>query len=409
MSGVLQTADGTPRSSPLPAWLRLTAFVLAGAAQALAIAWPWGGQPLPWLQVLSLMALVWLLDDLRAARATWLRAAGHGWAFGTAWLVGSFWWLFISMNTYGGLAAPLAAIAVLALAAALALYYAVAAAIFVRFSPESPLRAAFFFAALWTVAELVRGSWFTGFPWGAGGYAHVDGLFAGYAPWLGVYGTGAAAALFAAVVVLGWRRRRVSATVGAGRAPWAVVLVGVAVLVLPLAGRGWLDRDARFQSAGTLQVALLQGNIPQDEKFIPGSGVTTALRWYGEQLRDARAPLVVTPETAIPLLPRQLPPGYLDALVQRYGAGAGGGGGVEGRVQAALIGIPYEDARGVYSNTVLAFAPGQTQPYRYNKHHLVPFGEFIPWGFRWFTELMNIPLGDFRRGGLAQPGFDWQG
>jgi apolipoprotein N-acyltransferase len=57
-------------------------------------------------------------------------------------------------------------------------------------------------------------------------------------------------------------------------------------------------------------VALLQGNIPQDEKFIPGGGVATALRWYGEQLRDARAPLVITPETAVPLLPSQLPPGY---------------------------------------------------------------------------------------------------
>ena len=43
--------------------------------------------------------------------------------------------------------------------------------------------------------------------------------------------------------------------------------------------------------------------------------------------------------------------------------------------------------------------------YQYDKHHLVPFGEFIPLGFRWFTEMMNIPLGDFNRGPLAAAPF----
>ena len=105
----------------------------------------------------------------------WRRAGLHGWLFSTAWLTGSFWWLFISMHTYGGLPAPLAAIAVLALAAALGLYYAVAAAWFVVKGPQGRVASALVFAALWTLAELVRGSWFTGFPWGAGGYAHVEG------------------------------------------------------------------------------------------------------------------------------------------------------------------------------------------------------------------------------------------
>ncbi|MDA7417017.1 apolipoprotein N-acyltransferase [Xenophilus arseniciresistens] len=381
-----------PRASAL---LRALAFVLAGLAQAASIASPWDGQPQPWLQWLSLAALVALLDGLRAQGAGWMRAGLHGWFFATAWLCGTFWWLFISMNTYGGLAAPLAALAVLALAGALSLYYAVAAALFVRRAPDQPLRAALLFALLWTLAELVRGSWFTGFPWGAGGYAHLDGPLAGYAPWLGVYGVGAVSAWLAAVCALAPRR---------GRGLWRQHLAPAAVTVLclallPLAGKAWLQREGAQGSAGTLRVALLQGNIPQDEKFIPGTGVATALRWYGEQLRDATAPLVVTPETAVPLLPRQLPPGYLEAIAQRYSQGG----------QAALVGLPFADRPRAYSNTVLAFAPGQAQPYRYDKHHLVPFGEFVPPGFRWFIELMNIPLGDFQRGGLGQPGFEWLG
>ena len=381
-----------PRGS---VWLRPLACVLAGLAQAASIASPWDGQPQPWLQWLSLAAFVLLLDGLRAQGAGWVRAGLHGWLFATAWLVGSFWWLFISMHTYGGLAAPLAGIAVLALAGALSLYYAVAAAVFVHRAPGQPVRAALFFALLWTLAELVRGSWFTGFPWGAGGYAHLEGLLAAYAPWLGVYGVGAASAWLVALVPLAWTRR--SRSRGRHLAPMGLTMAGL--LLLPAAGQAWLGRDGAEGSAGTLRVALLQGNIPQDEKFIPGAGIATALRWYGEQLRDAAAPLVVTPETALPLLPRQLPPGYLDAIAQRYSQGT----------QAALVSLPYEDRPGAYSNTVLAFAPDQAQPYRYDKHHLVPFGEFIPPGFRWFIDLMKIPLGDFQRGGLAQPGFAWRG
>jgi apolipoprotein N-acyltransferase len=375
--------------------LRLPGFGLAGLAQAASIAAPWNGQPLWWLQLLSLAALVWQLDALggrAGARPAWRAAMGYGWVFTTTWLCGTFWWLFISMHTYGGLAAPLAALAVLALSAALALYYALACACFVAFAPAGRVRAAVFFAALWTLAELLRGSWFTGFPWGAGGYAHVDGPLAGYAPWLGVYGLGAVAGGIAALAALALRGAR-------GRGPAAAAGLALVLLCVPAlvgAVRGTPDDAAR--SRGRLGVELLQGNIPQDEKFIPGSGIATALQWYGEQLQHPTASLVITPETAVPLLPSQLPPGYLDAIAARYASGN----------QAAIVGLPLDDGR-FYSNAVLGFRPGERRPYRYDKHHLVPFGEFVPRMFRWFTDMMNIPLGDFRSGGLAQPPFVWQG
>ncbi len=92
-------------------------------------------------------------------------------------------------------------------------------------------------------------------------------------------------------------------------------------------------------------------------------------------------------------------PGYLESLAEHFAAGS----------QAALIGIPLGNLDLGYTNSVLGFAPGQAAPYRYDKHHLVPFGEFIPPFFRWFTEMMNIPLGDFNRGALGQPSFDWRG
>ncbi len=373
---------------PAAGLLRLSGFAAAGLAQAAAIAWPGNGRPLWWLQLVSLAVLVGLLGGLRSEGAGWRRAGLHGWLFSTAWLTGSFWWLFISMHTYGGLPAPLAAIAVLSLAAALGLYYAVACAWFVVRGPRGVLAGALVFAALWTLAELVRGSWFTGFPWGAGGYAHVEGPLAAWAPWIGVYGIGAVAAFVPALLAgLLLRPRRTRELV-------AAALVAAVALAAP----HLISAQGAKASSGTLQVALLQGNIPQDEKFIPGGGIDLALRWYGEQLRDARASLVVTPETALPLLPQQLPAGYLEAIQARYSQGT----------QAAIVGLPL-GGQGTYRNAVLGFRPGADEPYSYGKHHLVPFGEFIPPGFRWFIDMMNIPLGDFARGGLAQAPFAWQG
>ena len=403
---------------------RLALFGMAGLLQAVSIAAPWSGRPLWWLQLITLAVLIWLLDGLRgtndAVRTTgWRSAFLYSWVFATAWLCGTFWWLFVSLHTYGGLAAPLAVVAVFALAAGLALYYAVACGFYVAYAPNHRFGAAMLFAALWTLGELLRGSWFTGFPWGAGGYAHVDGPLGRYAPWLGVYGIGAVAAAVAAMASSGLRAalpggrsdRSVRPAIGAPLACAALIAVFMcAPLVLDLLRT---RADAPSLARGRLTVALLQGNIPQDEKFVPSGGIATALRWYGDELRAATAPLVITPETALPVLPSQLPPGYLDAITARYVGGN----------QAAIIGLPlrFEESASAgvpaavsYRNAVLGFqpqvagSPSQT-PYRYDKHHLVPFGEFVPGMFRWFTDLMNIPLGDFRSGGLAQSPFVWMG
>ena len=381
-------------------------FVAAGLVQSLSIAAPWNGQPLWWLQLVPMVFLVWQLQGIRfdAAPRPARYAFGFGWLFATAWLSGTFWWLFISLHTYGGLGAPLAVIAVLALAAALALYYALACGLFVRFAPSNRLAATLFFAALWTVAELLRGSWFTGFPWGAIGYAHVDGPLAAAAPWVGVYGVGAIAAALAAAIAatVAATTSAIAGTRPQGRSTsqrFAPLASAVALLIVAWALDGVRGAvDAPELSSGKLDVVLLQGNIPQDEKFIPGGGVATALRWYGEQLNDPKASLTITPETAIPLLPSQLPPGYLESIAARYATGR----------QAAIVGLPIGNGT-TYSNAVLGFQPGASGVYRYDKHHLVPFGEFVPSMFRWFTDLMNIPLGDFRSGGFAQALFVWQG
>ena len=429
-------------------FVRYALLALAGVLQAFGTAWPWGepgglqGQPSGSLQVLALAAALWLISaDTQAADASatadaskgaatnhqrfWQKAGAffwqgfaRGWCFATAWLVATFWWLYISLHVYGGLHGVLSALAVLLLAAGLGLYYAVACGLWLRLSARlGALGQVLLFAALWLLAELCRGVLFTGFPWGAVGYAHVDSGLAGYAPWLGVYGLSALAAGLAALL---WQTLRLLRG-QAGQGKSLRFAVGACAVAASIMGVGvwhkhsWGGRLQPLAGQATLSVALLQGNIPQEEKFQPNGGMELALEWYGQQMMAAQADLVVLPETALPLLPQQLPEGYWPALQQRFGRGG----------QTVLIGVPAGDVHTGYANAVVGMAAGGVQTvsdaatrsgqagfylppaaqaeYRYAKHHLVPFGEFIPPGFRWFVSMMHIPLGDFERGALSQP------
>ena len=370
-------------------WLAPVAAAALGALQTLAFvhtAW-W---PLP---LLALAAFVMLLDAASPRRAAFL-----GWCYGTAWLAAGTWWLFISMHRYGGLPAPLAGAAVFALSAALSIYLALACAAYARWRRGRGWDVALF-TAVWLLAELARGVLFTGFPWVAAGYALVDSPLAALAPWLGVYGMGAVmAALAAGAVGVLHAAHGVAPVRGAALAlalPLGLLLAAVAA-------------PADFtQPTGRLRVALLQTNVAQDEKF-SAERLPESLAWVARGLVEAEAELVVAPETAVPLLPGQLEefaPGYWQMLQQHFSGSSTTG------PRAALVGVPLGDFERGYTNSVagLTARPSGTAEYRYDKHHLVPFGEFIPTGFRWFTQMMNIPLGDFSRGGLQQPSFAVRG
>ncbi len=381
---VVQAGSRPPRVTAF--FLKVAIVLVAAYSQSAGVSWPFffgfeTGQSLWWLQCAALGVLVGVLHCC----SHWKQAAGFGLLFATAWLCATFWWLYISMHTYGGLNSLLTAIAIVSLAAALGLYYAVACGLYWRLKGDRPLMASLTFAALWTMAEMARGTWLTGFGWGAVGYAHLTGPLAGFVPWVGAYGVGALAAWLAAGAVLAPRS-------GNALRFALVALFGVGLLV-PLTHPAW------SQSAGHLSVTLLQGNIPQDEKFQSGSGIPLALRWYGEELNRSATDLVVAPETALPVLPQDLPDGYWDGLTARFTLGK----------QAALVGSPWGNLREGYTNSVFAFGPNPKEEWRYDKHHLVPFGEFIPPLFRWFTQMMNIPLGDFNRGAIGQASYPWMG
>ena len=397
-------SDPRPR---LPLAAELAAVAFLGALQTVAYVqtrWAW---PLQLAAVALFASRIFVAPGAR-------RAAALGLAFGTAWLVAGTWWLFVSMHFYGGLPAWMAALAVLALSAFLSLDLALAMAFVTRLlrsgaaaaqplAPAQPLAAAqplavtrpivatVAFAAAWLLAEWLRGWLFTGFPWVASGYAHVDSPLAGFAPWLGVVGIGALSAALAAslgALLVRPGRRRAAAVAG----------VWIAVLAVG-AGLGRIDFT---QPTSRLAVSLLQGNVPQHEKF-ERRFLPEQLAWVQARLGDAKGTLVVGPETVIPLLPFQLEAGWWAQATAPFRSGARG----------LLVGLPLGSPEAGYTNSVAGVSAATAGlpdgRYRYDKHHLVPFGEFIPTGFKWFTRMMNIPLGDFERGPVVPPSFPLAG
>ena len=350
--------------------------LLAGAAQALAFAptefW--------WLQLVATGALVALLAD-----ATPRAAAGRAWAFGFGWLTAGFWWVYISLHVYGYLPAWLSVLAVLVLAALLSLYYAIAGWFWARLRRGRTIIDALVFSAVWMLAELARGTFLTGFPWIASGYAHTSGPLSAWAPYVGIYGIGALAAWVSAVTALLLLRLR-----GPQVRPPLLTLAPLLLPAVTLAVGAALPQSFT-RSTGMLSVSLLQPDVAQNDKFEPAH-IDQALAWHVGKLAAAPGQLVVTPESSLPVLPVQIPKDTWLAYQRPFN--------VPGK--AALVGVFTGDDERGYTNSLVGLDATHHMTdgtfYRYGKRHLLPFGEYVPPGFQWLLDMMKIPIGDQAKG-----------
>lgn len=353
--------------------IRLPLAFALGLAHALSFA-PF---ELPWLQWLALAGLFALAVPLRRAR----EAALAGFAFGLGWFGLGVSWVYVSMHMYGEMPAPLAAAATVAFCGFLALYPALALALAAKLTPSPSARALLALPAAWAGSEWLRGVLLTGFPWLASGYAHTSGPLAGFAPAVGGLGVTLVAALVAGSVA------RLLAARGAAR------LLPALLATTLLAGGQALRMVLWTAPVGEpLRVSLLQGNVPQNLKFADG-GMKLSMDAYLPLLAQALpADLVVLPESVFPLPLAYLPQEAIEPLAAVPRSGA-----------ALIFGIFIEEPRGHYFNSALGLSPDGGAPQRYSKRHLVPFGEFVPPGFRWFVDRMNMPIGDQQRGEAYQP------
>jgi apolipoprotein N-acyltransferase len=158
-----------------------------------------------------------------------------------------------------------------------------------------------------------------------------------------------------------------------------------------LRGVAWTEPDGP-----PIAVRLIQGNVPQDLKFTDG-GLEKTFSANTRLLAGPRVDLAVMPESVFPLPLHLLPDTVTDRLL----------GFTREHGSALIFGVFIEQPPGRYYNSAVGLDPrggraGVPPLQRYSKRHLVPFGEFIPWGFRWFVDLMQMPIGDQERGAPYQ-------
>lgn len=326
--------------------------------------------------------------------ALWLQVSpGQAFARGYLFGVGMFGvgvsWVFVSMYENGGVGLAMSLFLTGFFVLFLSLFPALLGYGLARFLPwrhpaAQRLKLLLLFPAAWVLWEWVRGWFFTGFPWLVLGYSQIDGPLAGVAPLLGVYGVSLAAALSAGWLVLLLRE---------GRRVWrGVAAVG---LLMAWGGAAALNNMSWVQPIGQpLKVTLLQGNIPQDMKWLWDLRDPT-LELYTNLTRASwGSDLIVWPETAVPALYDEVEDFFdgLAAEADQHGS-------------ALLIGVIYQEPNeGPYYNSVVSVG-GATPRQFYHKRHLVPFTEYLPLEnvLGGLVRFMQVPMSDFSKGESAAP------
>ncbi len=318
--------------------------------------------------LVALAALTHLWITAKSPRA----AAWIGFVFGMGMFLAGVSWVYISLHRFGAMAAPLAGVATLGFCVVLSAYPALAGYVQAKLRAGTAVRAALVIPACWVLAEWLRATLFTGFPWLTLGSAAPGTPLAGYAPLAGVYGASLVLAVGAGLL---W-------CVALGQARWRAA---AAFAVLGVAGVAATGIEWTEPEGAPVTASVLQGNVPQDLKFDPQRYART-LETYARLADGSRARLIVLPETAVPRMLDSVDPAYLarlEAVAKRNGGDL-------------LLGVPVRTAPREYFNAVLTLGTAPRQ--LYYKWHLVPFGEFVPWGFGWVVRVLAIPLADFSRG-----------
>ena len=330
-----------------------------------------------WLALLS-PALLYASLRHRSAR----QAFGIGWAYGFGlWFVGAFW-LYTSIHVYGDTSAFLSVLMIIFMAFVMGLFTALQTWIYRRFFPETPLT----FAPIWIFFEWAKTWIFTGFPWLFVGYAFTERFLDHYAPLFGVFGVSFVVILLACALVE-ILNKRVFWII-----PSLVLLFGA-----------WAVSHLEFvqeKAEKPLSVSLIQGNIPQDLKWLTEYQVKTLMIYANLSRTEWGQDLIVWPESSIPMFQTDIEPFLAAMNTQAKKTGT-----------AWVTGIPYWDLsesdveqHPMYYNSIMA--SGDESSGLYKKQRLVPFGEYIPlsgWLSWVLPALQNDPsMSGFSRGASTQ-------
>jgi apolipoprotein N-acyltransferase len=238
--------------------------------------------------------------------------------------------------------------------------------------------------ALWLLTEWLRGLLLTGFPWLSIGYSQIDTWLAAYAPYAGSYATGLAVCVSAGAL----------AALLTCKGNFNKLASLFSLFVLWLAAY-LLQTDNFTRPVGEpVSVVMLQGNVSQHEKWLPGMRATILDRYRDMTIKELGADIIIWPETAVPDFYHRALDDYLADLSRL----------AEEQGTDLIIGVPmvdYRDDAPRFFNSVVRLG-GKFAVY--HKRHLVPFGEYVPFGnlLRKIGGVFDLPMSDFYSGEDSQ-------
>lgn len=308
-------------------------------------------------------------------------AAWNGFAFGVAAYLTGIYWITISVHTFGGAPFWLAAFLMLSLVMFLAGYVAVFGYLVARVAPVGWRYTAWFVPGVWMLLEWVRGWFLSGFGWLSPGYAHVDSVLLG---WLPVGGT----------LLVGWIVGLTGAALlHALHTPSRTGLIAVAGAVSLWASGVLLAQIKWTEEDGTaLTASLVQGAVPQDQKWLPEQLQPTINLYIDLSLTHLDSDLIIWPEAAIPRYKHHLEPLWQE--IERVAR--------DSNTEFLVGTVEYDLDNDVRYNSLSAFGSDRAV---YRKRHLVPFGEYfpVPDFVKNQMRLMNLPYQNFSPGENGQP------
>jgi apolipoprotein N-acyltransferase len=340
---------------PAFAWMALTPLIIALVRQSTALVAPSTAPVRP------------------QGPRTWRRAFFLGLLTGAGYFSGTLYWLVETMTTFGGLPTPVALLVAALLVAYLSLFPAAFAVAVVRLQRALGVRSAILCAApIWVATELGRQYVWDGFPWALLGYSQVTVLpIAQLASVTGVYGLSFLLALTSATAAL--------IVVDRGKKRWTVAVV-VAGLVAGSAMWGrWRIAEGSLASSGdTMRVAVVQGNIAQDDKWNPAMRDRIIGRYLSmtRQAVAEGATFVIWPESSFPVyFQDDLRSHLVTRLARETGTTLLVG---SDQIERVRPGAPLEDPDNRLYNAAYLVKPDGSIGAIYRKMQLVPFGEYVP-------------------------------
>lgn len=339
-------------------------------------------------------------------------AAFIGFLFSFSTLITGIWWIYIAIHYYGKSSILFSCILLILFILYLSIYSSIASYIWMFFISYNKkkynyfynlkLYDSFIFASSWTICEWLRGTIFTGFPWLSIGYTQVDGPLSGFATIFGIYGISYILALISGLIIqiiskIIFIKNNIKKNIFNIKLYFNKILYLLYILIIIFIF-GFLCSYINWTIPikEKLSIRLLQGNIDQERKF-KKKYILESIDKFKSMIIQKAADIIIIPETSIPISIDKIPKNFLNILCNFSNI-------TKSTIIFGAIGsvnnILDNNDKLYVTNSLFGIIPKLKKFYRYDKNHLVPFGEFIPFGFNWIVKLLHIPFVNFISGNI---------